>query len=230
VRGARGFTLVELVISLAIIGLLLGMLMVPLNAQVDQRRTSDTQRELQLISEALMGFAVANGRLPCPAVPTTANTAVGAGLENKPGTDCAGVASGAAEGVIPWATLGVPETDAWGRRFTYRVTAEFANDPPVGGMQSTFTLTDNGNATVTNGAANIATSIAAVMVSHGKNGAGAYLSDGTRMALGVGDEGENSDADNTFVSRTNAPDFDDLVGWISPNVVKSRMVAGNRLP
>lgn len=224
-KRARGFTLIELTISLAIIGLLLGMLMVPFNTQVDQRRTGDTQRQLQLVSEALMGFAVANGRLPCPAAPNVANTTVGAGLEDKPGTDCAG-----AEGVVPWATLGVPETDAWGRRLTYRVTAEFANDPPVGGMQATFTLTDNGSLTVTNGAANIATSIAAVVLSHGKNGAGGYLVDGTRMALGTGDEGENSDVDNTFVSRTHAPDFDDLVGWVSPNLVKSRMVAGNRLP
>jgi prepilin-type N-terminal cleavage/methylation domain-containing protein len=225
VNRARGFTLIELAIALAIIGLLLGMLMVPFNTQVDQQRTGDTQRQLHLISEALMGFALANGRLPCPAAPNIANTTVGAGLENKPGTDCAG-----AEGVVPWATLGVPEIDAWGRRLTYRVTAEFANDPPVGGMQSTFTLTDIGNLTVTNGAANIATSIAAVVVSHGKNGAGGYLMDGTRMALGAGDEGENSDGDNTFVSRINAPDFDDLVGWVSPNLVKSRMVAGNRLP
>lgn len=229
-RNVRGFTLVELAISLAVIGLLLGMLIVPLNAQVDQRRMSDTQKELQLITEALMGFAVANGRLPCPAVPSTANTTAGAGLESRALGTCTGAAPLPLEGVVPWATLGVPETDAWGRRFTYRVITMFADDP-AGGMQSTFLLTDNGTITITNGAANIATNVVAVVISHGKNGVGAYQMDGTKLAGATGDELSNSNAaDNTFVSRTNAPDFDDLVAWISPNLLKSRMVAGNRLP
>ena len=223
-RRARGFTLIELAISLAIIGLLVGMLVVPLNAQVDQRRINDTERQLNLITEALMGFAVANGRLPCPATPNVANTAAGAGLEAKPAAVCT-----LNEGVIPWTTLGVNELDAWGRRFTYRVTPAFADDP-AGGLQATFTLADNGTMTITNGVANIATNIAAVVVSHGKNGAGAYMPDGTRRALNPGDEGENADADDIFVSRTNAPDFDDLVAWVAPAMLKARMVAANRLP
>ena len=223
-RHASGFTLVELAIALAIVGLLLGMLIVPLNAQVDQQRINDTQKQLNLTSEALMGFAVATGRLPCPASPTVANSVAGAGLEVKPGATCT-----LTEGVVPWTTLGVNETDAWGRRFTYRVTPAFADDP-AGGLQASFTLADTGSITITNGAANIATNIAAVIVSHGKNGAGAYQPDGTRLAVNAGDEGENTDADNTFVSRINAPDFDDLLAWVAPTMLKSRMVAANRLP
>jgi hypothetical protein len=139
------------------------------------------------------------------------------------------VAGGAAEGVIPWTTLGVAETDAWERRFTYRVFAEFANDA-AGGAQATFTLADNGNIIVTNGAADIATNIPAIIVSHGKNGAGGYRTDGTRVTVGAGDEAENADGDATFVSKIHAPDYDDLLAWVSGNVLKSRMVAGNRLP
>ena len=39
---ARGFTLVELAVALAVIALLLGMLVVPLNTQVDQNRINET--------------------------------------------------------------------------------------------------------------------------------------------------------------------------------------------
>ena len=225
-RQARGFTLIELAISLAIIALMLGMLLVPLNAQIDQQRINDTQKLLATISEAIQGFAVASGRLPCPATATTDNHTPGAGMENRAGTVC-----GITEGVLPWATLGMPELDSWGRRFTYRVTPSFADDPS-GGLQSSFLLSDNGNITITSagGAVTIAANVTAVVVSHGKNGNGGYLPSGLRMALGTGDELENADADASFVSKVPDPNFDDLLVWVTSSVLKSRMVAANRLP
>jgi prepilin-type N-terminal cleavage/methylation domain-containing protein len=225
-RRTRGFTLIELAVALAVIGLLLGMLIVPLSAQVDQQRISDTQKLLNLDTEAILGFAVANGRLPCPATPGTANTVAGAGLENKPGAAC-----GLAEGVLPWATLGVPETDAWGRRFTYRVTAAFA-DNPAGGLQASFLLTDNGDITVkaTAGGVDIAANVVALVVSHGKNGLGAFQTTGVQLAGAAADELENANANATFVAKLPEPAFDDQVAWVSSTVLKSRMVAANRLP
>jgi prepilin-type N-terminal cleavage/methylation domain-containing protein len=220
----RGFTLVELAVALAVIALLLGMMIVPLGTQFDQQRTSDTQRQLNIVYEALLGFAVANGRLPCPATANVASTTANAGTEARAGTACT-----LAEGVVPWTTLGINETDAWGRRFTYRVTSTWADDPTAGALSS-FSLTDDGTVTVTNGSANIATNVVAIVVSHGKNGAGAYQADGSRLVLGTGDELENADGDATFVSRTNAPDFDDLLTWLSPAVLKARMGASSRLP
>jgi prepilin-type N-terminal cleavage/methylation domain-containing protein len=225
----RGFTLVEMAVVLAIVGLLLGALMVPLNTQIDQQRMSETQKQLEVIREALIGFAAATGRLPCPATATTANTVAGAGTENRAAGACVGVAAGAAQGVVPWATLGIAETDAWQRRFTYRVTAEFANDAG-GGAQATFALGDDGNMTVSNGSVDIATNVPAVIVSHGKNGAGGYRTDGAQVTVGTGDEAENSDVDATFVSKIHTTDYDDLLAWISSPVLKSRMVASNRLP
>lgn len=229
-RRARGFTLIELAVALAVIMLLLGMLVVPLNTQIDQYRINETQKHANLIAEAILGFAVANGRLPCPATPGTANTVAGAGLENKPplpATTC-----GLIEGVVPWATLGVQETDAWGRRFTYRVTDALADDP-AGGLQASFALADTGNITVTSGGAapvNIATNIAAIVVSHGKNGLGAYQTTGVQLGGAAGDEALNMDMDGTFVSKLHEPTFDDVVAWVSPNVLKSRMVGAGRLP
>lgn len=215
----RGFTLVELAVALMIIALLLGMFVVPLGTQMDSQRIAETQRQLELAREAVLGFAVARGRLPCPATRNTATGTAGAGTEN-----CA-----LGEGVLPWADLGVPETDAWGRRFTYRVTPAFADAPPAG-MQATFAIGDNGTLNVTNGAGNIATLLPAVIVSHGKNGSGGFKPDGTQMPAAAGDEAENTDGDDTFVSRMFAADFDDVVLWVSGHVLKGRMVAAGRYP
>ena len=226
VRRRSGFTLIELAVVLAIFGLLLGILVVPLSTQVDQQRIAETERQLAAVREALIGFAIANGRLPCPANPATPTGAAGAGTEQRTPPTCTGLVP---EGVLPWATLGVPETDAWGRRFTYRVTVTFADDPAAG-TQASFLITDAGNITVTDGVVNVATGLPAIVVSHGKNGLGAFRSDGVQIAGAAGAELANANNNTSFVSRGHAPDFDDLVVWVSPNILKSRMVAANRLP
>jgi prepilin-type N-terminal cleavage/methylation domain-containing protein len=129
----KGFSLVELAVSLAIIALLLAGAFIPLSAQIDVRNGADTQRSMESIRDAMIGFAQANGRLPCPAnggTPagtvdtTTWPTSVAAGAEqwNAGANVCYTVM-----GVVPWTTLGVAETDAWGRRFTYRVSPAFAD-------------------------------------------------------------------------------------------------------
>lgn len=215
----RGFTLVELAVALVIVALLIGMFVVPLGTQMDNQRIAETQKQLELAREAVLGFAVARGRLPCPAARNIATGQPNSGVEN----------CGLAEGVLPWADLGVPETDAWGRRFTYRVTPAFADAPPAG-MQASFAIGDNGTITVTNGAGNIATNLPAIIASHGKNGLGGFDSRGAQMPAAAGDEAENTDNDDTFVSRMFAADFDDVVLYVSGNVLKTRMVAAGRYP
>ena len=66
-RACRGFTLTELAVVLAIIGLLLSSTLFTLSAQVENRNRSDTQRRLEEARELLLSFALVNGRLPCPA-------------------------------------------------------------------------------------------------------------------------------------------------------------------
>ncbi len=241
---ATGFSLIELGIVLFILTLMLASFLAPLATQVDQRNISDTQKSLNDFKETLIGFALANGRLPCPADPTIATGLPNAGVERA---TCTGAN---VNGVLPWTTLGVSETDAWGRRYTYRVTASFADaiaantvTPPVTctdtPTQSSFALCSQGDITITDGSSNIATNIPAVVVSHGKNGYGAYTSLGTQLSTaGAGpDELENTNANATFVSRlyTDNPAaaggaFDDIVVWVSPNFLFNRMVAAGKLP
>ena len=242
---ASGFTLLELAVVMFILALLFSSLLVPLGTQVDQSNISATQKSLDDVKEALIGFALANGRLPCPADPTIATGLPTAGVERA---TCTGAN---VNGVLPWTTLGVNETDAWGRRYTYRVTDFFADaispptlgpscpPPPPAPAQSSFALCSQGNITVTDGSSNIATNIPAVVVSHGKDGYGAYTTSGTQLpTTGAGpDELENTNANATFVSRpfTDNPAatggaFDDIVVWITPNILLNRMVAAGRLP
>ena len=238
----KGFSLLEMAIVLVIVGLLMAGLIPSITGQIEQQHRSETRKQLDDIRQALIGFAISNGRLPCPAdgtIPTVAGLANSAGLEKS---SCAAGANG---GVLPWVTLGVSETDAWGRRFTYRVTPDFADavstttyagcTPIPTPTQSTFALCSSGNLAIglTAGTTNVANNIPAVIVSHGTDGLGAYMPSGQQIQpipAANTDQGENADNDNNFVSHDFTTGFDDLVVWLSPNILFNRMVMAGKLP
>ncbi|MEN9480836.1 MAG: hypothetical protein RLZZ298_2231 [Pseudomonadota bacterium] len=222
-----GFTLVELTIVLLIIGLLSSGLMFSVSAQRSLAENADAQLQLETIREALLGFAISTGRLPCPALPNLASGDANAGVAVTP--PCLNAAQ---HGVLPWATLGLPESDPWGNRYTYFAGSAFTAAVPAG-AQSSFTLEIEGTANAKDSStspANIASKLPAVIVSHGSRGAGGYRSTGFQSGGAAGEELENSDADLTFIAHVPSEDFDDLVTWIVPSILKSRMLAAGRLP
>ena len=211
---SKGFTLAELAVAFVIIGLLLAGALLPLSTQMELKNTTDTKRIMDQIKEALIGFAQANGRLPCPASGTLKSSDAGAGTEQYSSPSCTSLI-----GVVPWATLGVPEADAWGRRFTYRVASVFSDAlPPTASTWHTPGQSPNCTAptpTPTNASyalcsqgeiavlkrseadhaatpATMATGLPAVFLSHGKNGKGAYQTTGVRLVAGMGDEANNT--------------------------------------
>lgn len=238
-RACRGFTLVEMAMVLMIVGLLLGGLIPTLTTQMESQRISGTRRSLEEIQQALIGFAIINGRLPCPAEPATTTGQAGAGIERTP--PCT---SSNSIGVLPWATLGVNETDAWGNRYTYRVSSDFADavgSTTYGGCtpvptptQASFAVCSTGNVNVRSaatGGTSIAIDVPAVVISHGRNGYGAHTRQGTQLGAGSdADEQENSDDDTSYVSHTPTPGFDDEVMWLSGSILLNRMVTAGRLP
>ena len=212
-----GFTLVELAVVIAVVGFLLGAFLAPLSARIEAARVRETERMLGGIRDALIGYAMTRGALPCP-------DAVADGIDGAAPATCTGAALA---GVLPFQALGVPPADAWGRYFEYRVTEEFTNraltgQPPAAGR---LDLTDTGDVTVlargddpsTGGttelkhqsaATALTRSAPAVVLSAGPNGFGGIAAaTGTALAApggGAADEIENADGDATFVSRTHS--------------------------
>ena len=199
----QGFTLVEMAMVLLVMGLLLGAGLGLLGGQIEQQRGKESQRALDQARDALIGFAIANGRLPCPAPAATPTGAPLAGLEPAPvlAAGCANLA-----GVLPWATLGVAETDAWGNRLSYRVTREFTRTVP----QAAFA------------------SCAAPPAAIPGFAAFALCSQGDMNVLSTG--GGSSLANAVFVSKSPTAGFDDTVAWLAPSILWNRMVQAGKLP
>src|SRR4051812_41122312 len=107
-----GFTLIEMAVAVFIIALLLGSILVPLSTQVEQRQISEAEKLIADAREALVGFAIVNGYLPCP----DKQAGGGAGTANDGIEDVAGPgACIAAAGNLPSATLGLANLgDPWG--------------------------------------------------------------------------------------------------------------------
>ncbi len=237
IKQSNGFSLIEMAVAVFVIALLLGSILIPLTTQVEQRQISDTQKTLDEIRDALVGFALTNGYLPCP---DTNND----GAENvNTGTgQCSTIASGIATGTLPWSTLGVAAVDVWGNRFRYVLNERYARRVPatpftISASLGTYVRVCSLQACAL--AANVLTSSAvAAVISHGKNGLGAINNAGVQNpTTGISaDENENVDTDRDVVSRVvsgagaAAGEFDDIVTWLSLYTLLNRMVAAGKLP
>lgn len=111
---------------LIILGLIFGGLFIPITMQVEQRNIAATRATIENIKETLLGYAMANGRFPCPAAApgggVTAVEALSATTAAPAATIANGICNGAADGVlstsfdgfVPGVTLGISPTDASG--------------------------------------------------------------------------------------------------------------------
>ncbi|HSI43123.1 MAG TPA: type II secretion system protein [Methylotenera sp.] len=219
-----GFTLVEMAVTLVIMGLIISTLLGPLSAQRDMKNISGTQESLNQIKEALNGFAILNGRLPCPtnqADPANASY----GLE-----DCSIVT----EGYLPWKTLGVNESDEWGQHrnsvtdswngyWRYRADGNYVTTilfntnilAPVPAFANNLLIKDSNSNDVTPSAVGTEKPIA-IVYSTGKD---------------LVANGQNSGAvDAVYESDTINSNFDDMLIWITRPIIVNRMVIAGKLP
>lgn len=219
---AAGFTLVEMAIVLAVVAMLLGGLLPALSGQMERQHRNETRKQMDEIKEALMGFALINGRLPCPTTTADPNHA------NYGVADATCPPVGAtSDGYLPWKTLGVAETDAWGSKrssagdpwigyWRYRVDRNFAAAFTLntGFSADALLIKDsNGNNLTTTTERPVA-----IVFSTGPN----IAADGQNASFELAGGTYQSDAPNTT--------FDDMAIWISRPQLFNRMVMAGKLP
>lgn len=253
----KGFSLTEMAVVLVIVALLIGGLIIPFGMQQDLRAERETQIQLTEIKEALLGFAAASGRLPCPATTTSV------GQESTTSTSPTVVCT-SAYGYLPAAALGISNInssgltlDGWHQPIRYAVISKTINGQgevftTAGGIKAAtmtnvanttplFSICTGSTAITSPGTGSAACTTAgkltdravAVIWSTGKN---------TETGGTDADESQNPNpattvtADPAFVYHEPAPDtasggeFDDQVVWIATNVLFNRMIAAGQLP
>ena len=196
----NGFTLIEMAIVLLIIGLLIGGLIPSFSAQLENKRYSDTVSTINMIEQALMGYAVSNGgQLP------TADTD-GDGDFNP----------AALQGTIPWRTLGLDRNssvDAWNNPYLYHVDNGYITKPALPPNTQTnlsvSTLITPTALTSANPGAPIV-----IIVSFGKDG----IPNGN--APGVNNGANTNYTQEGFTEGI----FDDEVHWLSKNILLNKLV------
>jgi len=250
---ARGYALLEVWIVLALITVLLSGLALPLAAQVQLRRQEEARRQLEEARDALMGFAAAHGRLPCPAAEGDN------GQESfAPGGDAStGACADFYGAYLPAATLGLAGVDGdgyardpWGSPRN-RVRYAVFGGAPINGVANALTKTDGMQAATLAGLGNASHYLYICSSGHEASsaGCGPATRQLTRRAAfvvfslgpnapatppGGSDEARNLDGDAVFVAHevSNAPGdaFDDVLLWVPIHLVAHRLIVAGRLP
>jgi len=117
-HGRRGFTLVEILIVIVILGLIMAMATLLLRSVSVTQKRSVTAARMANVEAALVQFVMQQKRLPCPADGTQPTSTGGAEMW------AGGTCTTQLNGVVPWRSLGLSAadaTDGWDRRMTYRV-------------------------------------------------------------------------------------------------------------
>lgn len=219
-----GFTLAEIAVVLAIIGIAMTMGLKMLTATLENSAYSETRAKQERIKLALVSFMRSNGRLPCPdtALPATGNEVPAPPVPPALPTSCNATAA-AGYGVLPWLTLQIPRDaalDGWGNLFSYRVANSFApvlknwtsktvgtpftiNELPTSSVALIIQERDT-PASVLNQITNQAV---VVILSHGKNGLGALTTRGNArvppptVAVALDENTNGTVGSRTFVRR-----------------------------
>jgi prepilin-type N-terminal cleavage/methylation domain-containing protein len=217
--GKRGFTLVEMAIVLVVLGLVASLLISPLVMRAEASRRHAAEDMLGDITEALIGFTLVHGRLPCPTTETNPASPY-YGLEQIPPCLLS------VPGYLPWRTLGLSAHDPWGSPRTSASqpwTGHWRYRPDKNFAEGTISLPTlpSGHIQIKDHDGNLIStadsSVAAVVFSTGPN----------RQADGL--NATHSPASPQFEAGEPTPAYDDLLRWIGHPLLIARLARAGRL-
>lgn len=232
-----GFSLVELSIVLIIIGSLAGTAIGPFVASMQLSRYKQVQRQLQSVREAMHGYFVSVGRLPCPV--KLDSVVIDHGHPTEICTQAAGGVPAALLGLMGERAPNGALLDTWGRPIRYAVSLADQDEHGTSGLPDWLSVGEPGSVGTENLIADlqlcrtaasgncpaldlIADQIVWVVYSLGER------SDAIGMQI------ENQDGDRVFVvsgfsSHPDSP-FDDQVIWASRSELVYWLLKANWLP
>jgi len=253
----HGFTIIEIAIVLLVVSVMLGYTVAMFPVQQELKQYRKVNDEMQEIMDALTGFAQVNGRLPCADGDNDGLEDWPGGVAdcvswygNLPARTLALNGSYSQGGVL---------LDPWGTPYRYQVSASNSGFPAPDDLVGDFTIATGMRAagisnlspdlricsiqpaTHTAAAPNdetdcdpIATEVVAnavaVVISLGKDKANVVANTSDIQSENL----DNSLTDTVFVfsgrSDATGSEYDDVVKWLSPNALFSKMIAADQLP
>jgi prepilin-type N-terminal cleavage/methylation domain-containing protein len=221
-RAERGFSLIEIAIALAIIGLLLIPFIHQYNIDAQVKKINQTRANISVAEAALKKYAVRYGRYPRPAslsigpqnpafgveaplaaypacAPNIAAVCQGVGLRDANPVN--GLNDPFYVGAIPFAAIGIPQEasiDGFGNKLTYTVSQSLTNTATFNDSAGILRLQDDLNIPLDT--AN--NTVHFVIISHGSDGKGAFSLDGAQAnpcgLSAAARDNENCDNDAIF--------------------------------
>ena len=222
---SNGFSLVEMAVVLVILAILMGGLLVPLSAQKDVKNYSEARIYLEQIRDALYGYAIINGKLPCPTTTAAPTDTInyGHGDSACPLTVLVG-------GVLPWKDLGITEVDSWGMQrslttdpwigyWVYRVDPAFTTTFSLTTVASNIDIHKSDGTSLTTASERAVAVICTTGKDRVANGQNATFENGSLLPLPP-----------VYEDDAQSPTFDDMCIWITRPSLFNRMVTAGKLP
>lgn len=221
---SRGFTLIELAVGLAVLGLMMYTALAIFAERSAIDKVAVTNKKLDVIESALRLYYLTSTplQMPCPSNGASALADDAFGM-----AACGEVTTigNTLIGVVPTRTLNLPDSymfDGWGKRITYVVSQSHTNDVGVNwAAPGTIEIIDTDGNTANS-------QVLYTLISHGKNGIGAYRRDGGAKKVARDSDTTVNELRNARVdvNGTNVPAnnkfsdvlFDDTQDGITPNV------------
>ena len=244
IKLTKGFTLIEVAIVLAIVGIIMAGMFGGMGALRESAKFKEDQRKLQDIKSALISYVAVNGYLPCPTNPNDGNTGLQSPPENRATTD------GSCDvtfGYLPYADIGSHSVNAYGLPFSYSINTGATADSNTKNKDHSASYFGASNCDINNGnppcfnsstpptATNLgsgnfnicksiiggncvdplAQNIPLVVISHGQNS----------CANASNLEQENCNQNQNYLQATQARSgsnaFDDVLIWLSSLEIKN---------